>query len=74
MNKTKALKRLRTWEDDTHLHCGHFRSSAENRHAKNKCIYCDTNCTQCGGDVDLLAQFTNSGVCGKCARRNHKNI
>lgn len=31
-------------------------------------------CEQCGDTVDLLAQFTSTGVCGTCARRNHKKL
>ena len=29
-------------------------------------------CAQCGDTSDLLARFTASGVCGKCARANHR--
>ena len=29
-------------------------------------------CSQCGGKDDLLAMFTRAGVCGKCARKNHR--
>jgi len=29
-------------------------------------------CVQCGDTSDLLAMFTRSGVCGKCARKNHR--
>lgn len=32
----------------------------------------ESKCQQCGEDNDLLAQFTKAGVCGKCARKNHK--
>jgi len=31
-----------------------------------------SKCQQCGEDTDLLAQFTSAGVCGKCARKNHR--
>ena len=29
-------------------------------------------CAQCGETDDLLAMFTAHGVCGKCARKNHR--
>ncbi len=29
-------------------------------------------CNQCGSTADLLAMFTAYGVCGKCARKNHR--
>ena len=29
-------------------------------------------CAQCGDKDDLLARFTQHGVCGKCARANHR--
>lgn len=29
-------------------------------------------CSQCGSTSDMLAMFTRHGVCGKCARANHR--
>ena len=29
-------------------------------------------CVQCGDTNDISARFTRWGVCGKCARANHK--
>lgn len=31
-----------------------------------------TPCVKCGSKIDLLAQFTWWGVCGKCTRRAHR--
>lgn len=31
-----------------------------------------TPCSQCGDTGDLLVAFTVHKVCGKCARRNHR--
>lgn len=34
----------------------------------------NSKCNQCGEDSDLLTAFTREGVCGKCARANHRLV
>jgi hypothetical protein len=39
-----------------------------------KKIKIDSTCEQCKKDDDLMVAFTNSKVCGKCTRKNHKAV
>ncbi len=32
------------------------------------------SCSQCSDSYDLLAQFTQHNVCGKCAKKNQKSL
>lgn len=34
----------------------------------------DSTCKQCGDNNDLMVIFTENKVCGKCTRKNHKNM
>jgi len=29
-------------------------------------------CKKCGNENDLMVEFTNDGLCGKCTQANHK--
>jgi len=33
----------------------------------------DSRCVQCGDDNDLMTAFSRWRVCGKCARKNHRD-
>jgi ribosomal protein S27AE len=34
----------------------------------------NATCSQCGEDIDLLTAFTEHKICGKCTRKNHKQV
>lgn len=33
----------------------------------------DSRCVQCGDDNDLMVAFSRWKVCGKCAKKNHRD-
>ena len=33
----------------------------------------NSKCVQCGDDNDLMAAFSRLKVCGKCAKKNHRD-
>lgn len=57
--------------------CGeHFANAHQPscEHSETNQVKINTQCVQCGDDSDLMVAFTKHQVCGKCTRKNYKQV